>query len=236
MVMGEVAKSAVRAVVRRLAPATSRIDQMLQPVSPIFGMERGRSLDRFYIDRFIERCAGDIKGRALEVADTEFLDRYRDRIDAVDVLHVVEGSPGATLIGDLTKPETIPAGLFDCFVCTQTLPFLPDPAAALISSAKLLKPGGVLLATAAGISQISRFDMDRWGDFWRFTSRSMTMLAERAFPGGVVEVIVYGNVFAAKAVLDGLAVEDLPDAGLLDHNDPDYQVIIGLRAVKATTC
>jgi hypothetical protein len=33
-----------------------------------------------------------------------------------------------------------------------------------------LKPGGVLLATVSGISQISRYDMYRWGDYWRFTT------------------------------------------------------------------
>ncbi len=230
--MNNVVKSAVRSVVRSFNPAIGRVDPRVQPLSSVFGRERGKSIDIHYIEQFIDRHARDIKGCGLEVAETLYLDRHRKNLTKVDVLHVDPGAPGATIIGDLTQPETLPEAQFDCFICTQTFHVLPDPSAAIAACAKLLKPGGVLLASLPGISQISRFDMDRWGDYWRFTTKSVEMLANRSFPEANIQVEAFGNVFAAKSVLDGLAIEDLTEPHLLDFNDPDYQVVIGLRAQK----
>ena len=75
--------------------------------------------------------------------------------------------------------------------------------------------------------------MERWGDYWRFTSLSAKRLFEPVFKGGV-EVKSYGNVLAAIAFLQGIAVEDLPDISLLDASDPDYQLVIAIVAKKAT--
>jgi hypothetical protein len=47
------------------------------------------------------------------------------------------------------------------------------------------------------------------------------------------QVDTYGNVLAATAFLQGIAVEDLPDETLLDESDPDYQMIISISARKA---
>ena len=41
-----------------------------------------------------------------------------------------------------------------------------------------------------------------------------------------------GNVLAATAFLYGLASEELRPAEL-NHHDPDYQLVIAIRAVKA---
>jgi hypothetical protein len=89
----------------------------------------------------------------------------------------------------------------------------------------------VVLATVPGISQIVRYDMDRWGDFWRFTSLSARRLFECGFPEGDVRVETHGNVLAATAFLQGLSTRDLrPDE--LNFRDPDYEVLITVRAVK----
>jgi hypothetical protein len=51
------------------------------------------------------------------------------------------------------------------------------------------------------------------------------------FPPELVSVAPYGNVLSAIAFLHGLAAEELrPEE--LDHHDPDYQVLIAVRAVK----
>ena len=83
----------------------------------------------------------------------------------------------ATLVADLTRAENIPSNTFDCIICTQTLMFIYNVQAAIRTLYRILKPGGVLLATVAGVShQISRHDMERWGDYWRFTSLSTRLL------------------------------------------------------------
>ena len=74
---------------------------------------------------------------------------------------------------------------------------------------RILTPGGTLLATFPGISQISRYDMDRWGEYWRFTTLSARRLLEAYFPPSQVSVASFGNVLATVAFLHGLAAEDL---------------------------
>lgn len=206
-------------------------NQRAQPVSKLFGSERGQPIDRYYIEQFLLARREHIKGRTLEVASSDYTRRFHSGASSFDVLHVEKGAPGATIIGDLTVWQDLPEARVDCFVCTQTFNFIYDVPAALRGAERLLAPGGTLLATLAGLTQISRYDMDRWGDFWRFTNASAQRLFGERF--AEVEVVTFGNVLAAKALLDGLAVQDLPDPKLLDGSDPDYQVVIGVVAKKA---
>ena len=212
----------------RTPPLVSFEERRLQPVSRLFGFDRGMPLDRYYIEKFLQEHSSCITGDVLEVADDGYTRKFGH--DAVPhVLHIDSSSRKATITGDLSKPETLPEEIADCFICTQTFNFIYDLERAVQGAHRLLW-GGVLLATVSGISQISRYDMDRWGDYWRFTVLS----AERLFSGHFREVAVkgYGNVFAAKAFLDGLSVEDVNDTGLLDFYDEDYTITIGVFARK----
>lgn len=206
--------------------------QRTEPVSRQFGLERGTPIDRYYIERFLAQEQALIQGRVLEIAESHYSKRFGQRVTAYDVLHATADNPQATIVGDLTDLSTLPADHVDCFICTQTFNFIFDVAAALRGAHHLLKPGGVLLATVAGISQISRYDMERWGDYWRFTTASVEKLCAPVFAGGLTITSV-GNVLAATAFLQGLAVEDLPTATLLHHPDPDYQLLIMIVARKA---
>ncbi len=205
----------------------------IEPVSTAFGGDRGMPIDRFYIERFLADNAEQISGRVLEIGDSTFSRKFGgDRVTAYEVLHAVPGNRAATIVGDLTDPATLPENHVDCFVCTQTFNFIFEVKKAVVGAQHLLKPGGILLATVSGISQISRYDKERWGDYWRFTTASMTRLFEPVFGGGV-KVQSFGNLLAATAFLQGIAVEDLPDPVLLDDNDPDYQLVICIVARKA---
>lgn len=202
------------------------------PVSRVFGLDRGGAIDRFYIERFLASHAVDIRGTVLEVGDATYTRRFGgSMVKDAHVLHAVPGNPSATLIGDLATGLGIPEGAFDCFIATQTLNVIYDAARSVKTIERALKPGGVVLATLPGISQISRYDMDRWGDFWRFTSLAASRLFEEAFPQSCVHVEAHGNVLAATAFLYGLAVEDLRHDDLT-VDDPDYELLIAVRAVK----
>src|SRR5713101_116839 len=95
--------------------------------------------------------------------------------------------------------------------------------AAVANSYAALKSGGVLLATCTGISQISRYDMDRWGDYWRLTNASARRLFGDVFGADNVTVADYGNVLAACAFLQVLAADELKREEL-DYHDKDYQL------------
>ena len=202
------------------------------PVSPVFGLERGTPIARYYIENFLHKNSNLIRGRVLEVGDSNYSRRFGgERAESFEVLHVVPGSKAATIVGDLTDPATLPRNSIDCFICTQTFNFIFDVKKAVEGVHHLLRPGGVLLFTVCGISQISRYDMDRWGDYWRFTSASVQRLFEPVFEGRL-EIESYGNVLAATAFLQGIVAEDLPNPALLDERDRDYQVLITVIAQK----
>lgn len=204
----------------------------LQPVSRTFGIDRGASIDRYYIEHFLARHAPDIHGCVLEIASNDYTRRFGEgRVARSEVLHVQEGNPRATIVDDLTSAKRIAPNSFDCIILTQTLQFIYDVRAAISNLHRILKPGGVLLATLPGISQISRYDMDRWGEYWRFTMLSAHKLFEQVFAADRVTIQTYGNVLTANAFLQGLSVEELRPREL-DYQDPDYQVIITVRAVK----
>jgi hypothetical protein len=57
----------------------------------------------------------------------------------------------------------------------------------------------VVLATFHGISKIARYDMDNWGEYWRFTTLSASKLFSEIFPKDEVTVQACGNVFSAIA-------------------------------------
>jgi hypothetical protein len=205
----------------------------LEPVSRTFGHDRGTPIDRYYIEYFLEQHRADIRGRTLEVGDATYTQRFgAARVTRADILHTPPGGRSATIVGDLGTGDGIPVAAFDAIILTQVLPFIFDVRAAVRHCHAALKPGSVILATVPCISQISEYDMQRWGDFWRFTPLSAKRLFEEAFIGGTVEVEAHGNALAATAFLQGLATQELT-AEELDHSDPVYPLIITIRAVRA---
>ncbi len=224
---------------RRLSPRLGEIDfgdlRRTEPVSRVFGLDRGVPIDRYYIEGFLSDNADRIRGRVLEIGDRTYTERFGGAaVEKSDVLHLTGESPEATIVADLTSAPQIADGTFDCIILTQTLHFTYSMESEVAELHRILKPGGCVLCTVPGISQISRFDMERWGDYWRLTSLAATELFETAFPAAVVHVRTYGNVLAATAFLHGLAVRELSTAEL-DAHDDDYQVIVAVRAIKTTT-
>ncbi len=205
----------------------------LQPIDARFGGGRGKPIDRHYIEGFLARHAADVRGHVLEVADDHYTRRYgAAAVDASDILHADASNPGATLVGDLGSGRGLPRGRFDCFICTQTLQYVFSLPDAIGHIHYLLKPGGVLQLTVPGISQISPYDRDRWGEHWRFTPQSVRRLLEAAFGADEVEVRGHGNVLAAIGFLHGLACEDL-SVEELDHPDDRYPVLVTARARRS---
>jgi len=196
------------------------------PLSAHWGFDRGTPVDRFFIERFLERHSGDVTGRVLEVGDDRYTRRYGHDVTVSDVLDV-DTRPGVTVVGDLGAPETLPDGQYDCLILTQTLQYIFDPEAGVASVARLLAPGGVVLATVPTLGR-----MDETGgverDFWRFTPTSAQRLFEGAF-GDRLEVEAHGNVLLASAFLFGLAAEELKERELVE-NDPLFPLIVTIRA------
>ena len=194
-----------------------------EPLSRRFGQDRGRPVDRVYIERFLDAHADDVRGRhGVEVYEPTYLERLGAR--PIDVLDADPASERATIHGDFAA---LPRNAFDVFVCTQTLQAIEDPVLALREARAALRPGGVFLATVPGISQIT--PGQPFPDHVRYTSHGLRSVAEQAFER--FEVAAHGNVRTAAAFLYGMAEEELdPAAFALD--DPAYELVVTLRAVR----
>jgi len=213
------------------------------PLSRSFGFDRGKPVDRHYIEDFLRRhsyvegyAVGDIRGCVLEIGNDMYSREFgsygepSSPVERVDVLSVDAGNANA-VVGDLGSGEGVPTNAYDCVVCTQTLQFIYDVRRAIQTIHDALRPGGVVLATVPGISPAWSPDRDLWGDYWRFTSLAVRKLFEEVFPAANVRVEGYGNVLTTTAFLHGLATEDLRREEL-EPRDPDYELIVAVRAVK----
>jgi SAM-dependent methyltransferase len=207
----------------------------LKPIATDYGNSRGLEIDRYYIEKFISSHASDIHGHVLEIKHNTYTLKYGgERVTKSDVLHKVEGNPHATIVADLSRADHLSSGTFDAILFTQTLQFIYDIHSTVATLYRILKPGGVLLATASGMAQISREDFEMWGEYWRFTSLSARLLFEEKFPKENIAVRSYGNVLTAISFLEGLAAEDLRK-NELDAFDPNYEILIAVRAVKPSS-
>jgi SAM-dependent methyltransferase len=203
----------------------------LQPVSREFGYDRGLPIDRYYIERFLEAHRWDINGRTLEIGDDEYTRRYGgDRTTRRDVLHVHDRNPAATIVGDLASAPQIADATFDCIVVMQTLHLIYDVELAVATLYRILRPGGVVLATFPGISQLSRDEWSRtWS--WGFDSRLAHRLFASRFGEQNVTVEAHGNSLAAAAFLHGLATTELAPAQL-DADQAGCELLVAVRAVR----
>lgn len=216
---------------RAVIPSSMGTLRSLEPVSRQFGFDRGTPVDRVYMDHFMQMHAEAITGDVLEVGDNQYTKKYGKQLNRTVVLRG-KSSGSESYDGDLTNPETLePIGQFDCLIATQVLNFIFDVSAAVKGLDMLLRKGATGLITVAGLSQISRYDYDRWGDYWRFTTLSAKKTFEQHFGNALIEVKSYGNALAATGFIQGMAAEEFTHDELF-HADPDYQIMIAIKVRK----
>lgn len=202
----------------------------IYPASRKFGMERGKPIDRVYIERFLNAQRKYIRGNVLEIGDNFYTLKFgAEAVMNSYVLHV-EGGVDAHK-GNLENGEGIPEEKFDVAIITQTLMFIYDIKSAAQNIHKLLKRHGTALITVSGISQISRYDAERWGSYYSFHEDAVRKLFAPIFGKNNLKIYSYGNVKTAVAMLYGLCYEDLQEDDF-EINDKDYPVIIALILQK----
>lgn len=200
------------------------------PVSRRFGLDRGKAIDRFYIEKFLEANRGYIHGDVMEIGDNRYTMQFGQNIRNAYILHV-NGWGQNVLRGNFATGEGIQENTIDCLIFTQTLQHIFDMKEAVRNIYKVLKPGGVVLITSGVIAQLSLYDYHNWGEYWRITDQSMKMLLEAQFEESKIHVLSYGNVKTAISFLYGLCREDL-DQTDYDYNDEQYPVIVAGIAKK----
>ncbi len=197
------------------------------PCGKLMGCDRGTSLSRYYIKKFLDNECKSITNveDTFEVGDARYSSIYYPKAKH----GVLDFSKGM----DLTDKTTLPYESYDVFICTQVFNFIYDVKSAIEGAKYVLRKGGFIISTVAGnISQISRSDMNNYGDYWRFTYLSIEKLFKDVFNENEIKCVTFGNAMSTTAYIQGMSFEDLPHSELLDYNDPEYALVIGIVARK----
>ena len=221
--------SALQRLRRILTPASLGAIRRTWPISDDWGFDRGAPVDRYYIERFLFEHRRDIRGRVLEIKESRYTDRYGTAVERRDVMDIDPTNPKVTVLADLSAADQVSANLFDCFLVTQTLQLIYDTRSAIAHAHRILRPGGVLLATVPSVSRIALGPA--FVDHWRFTSASCARLFGEYFGAEHVTVAAQGNVLACIAFLLGLAYDELSPTEL-DVRDENFPLLVTVRAVK----
>jgi SAM-dependent methyltransferase len=199
----------------------------LRPFSEAFGFDRGTPVDRYYLSRFLERHRGDITGEVLEIQLPDHTRRFGQGVTAA---HTLDINPDfhPTYRCDLAAADAVvPADRYDCFLLLNALSFFRDLEGCLRQALRVVRPGGVILASTAVLVPL----VGDTPDYWRLTAAGWREVADRVWPGCEVEVEGHGNHLAVLAAMLGLAHEELRPAEL-DAHDPRYPVLVTLRCRK----
>ncbi len=224
-----VLRSVKRSIIRRLRPSARIQSRSTRPASDVWGWDRGRPIDRYYIDRFFAAYAMDIQGDTLEIQDFVYTKKHGTRTRSRNILDIDPTNETATVIADLATADNVPANSYDCFLLPQTLQLIYDVRAAVHHAHRLLRPGGVLLAT---VPALSRVDSGLFkSDFWRFTPASCERLFGECFGPRNIIVSSFGNALSCSGFINGMSVEEFSPSEL-DPVDSFFPMILTVRARK----
>ncbi len=201
-----------------------------KPISNVYGIDRGKPIDRFYIETFLKKNASHIHGTCLELLNNHYARTYgADKVSKSDVLDINSDNKNANIFGDLKNLHgTIPDNTYDCIILTQVLQFIDDYDAALLECKRILKPGGHILITAPAMSRIDCASGIE-GDFWRFTEASFNYILKKIFSDFTVESV--GNAKTGAGFWIGLSQQDIGIASYCE-NDKNFPVIIAAIVTK----
>jgi hypothetical protein len=163
----------------------------------------------------------------LEVQGTGYTERFGTGVRAAHSFDIVAAFQPTYLCDFSQADGIIPSNAYDCLVLPNTLPHFRDLDRSLATAWRVLRLGGVMLASTAGLlpltgdaPEYARFTPDGWRE--RFAA---------LWPGVDVVIGGRGNCLASVAAQLGLACEELrPDE--LNVYDPRYPILTTIAARK----
>lgn len=95
------------------------------------------------------------------------------RYDGVDLW---PRSDKVTFAGDVQALAMVPDGVYDSAICIEVLEHVPEPAKAVATIARILKPGGTVVITVPHLSRLH----DVPHDYYRYTEYGLRYLLAQA--------------------------------------------------------
>ena len=208
--------------------ARLRLNAGISPMSYLWGSDRGLPIHQYYLEQFLEENSGSIRGRCLEFLDDNYTVRYgRDKVEKKDILHIDTANPNATIVADLTKPNSIQDNLFDCIICTHVLHVIFELDKVVSELYRILKLGGVLLVGVPHISMCGK----GVHELWRFTPEGLHQILAQHFGQDYVTTKGCGNSLTAAGEIRGLVAHEFTKKEL-DYCDERFALEVCGRAVK----
>ena len=190
------------------------------PFSSAYGFERGQPIDRYYLHRFFDGHRDAITGDVLEIQTTSYAERFGHHLLRAHSFDI-EARFEPTYLCDFAHcGDVIPDRAYDCLLLPNTLPHFRELGPCLAHARRVVRPGGIILASAAGLLPLTG-DVP---DYWRLSPDGWRETLGTAWPGAALEVAGHGNCLAAMAAQLGLALEELTPSEL-DVHDPRFPVL-----------
>jgi SAM-dependent methyltransferase len=176
----------------------------------------------------LSEFAADIRGHCLEFQEDQYATRFGgSAVEKLDILHLDDSGPSATIIADLTRPNDITSNCFDCIICTHVFHHIYELDKAISELHRILKPDGILLV---GVPHISKFEPGT-NEIWRFTPEGLHTLLAEVFGANNVIVKAYGNSLTAAGDLRGVVTHEYSQHELTYH-DPRFAIEICAHVTK----
>lgn len=202
----------------------------VRPFNPLYKkIIKGKHIDRFYIERFLEKNSGFIHGKCLEIGDNVYTLQFGNKnVSKSDILDINAENVKATIYGDLKNlRKEIADNTYDCIILTQTLQYVDDYSAAIRECYRILKPGGAVLATLPTVARIGYAGVE--GDYWRFTKAGGKYAFSQVFKD--VQAETFGNLRTAFKSLVG-AFQEFSTKKEMEYNDPNFPSLVTIKAIK----
>jgi SAM-dependent methyltransferase len=219
----------VRFARRTARPARLYLAQLpMKPAGDQYGAKRGMSVDRKYIEEFLDANRQFVRGRCLEVMNANYTKRFSDgEVTKSDVLDIDGDNPSATIVGDLQNLVDVDSNSYDCLIITQVLQYLQSPEKGVKEIHRILAPNGTALVTVPTMAPADADEVD----CWRFMPSGVRGLFSQCFGEDEFEVSYFGNLLTGIGYWTGLSQQDLP-ANAWGVNDPTYPIIVTVRATR----
>jgi len=219
----------LRSTIMRIIKTTDNYlkNDSVEPISKIYGFDRGIPIDRYYIEKFMDINKKLIKGKCLEIVDNKYTIKYGGKkVKVSDVLDIFP-SKKANIQGDLRNLKNIKSNTYDTLIITQTYNVIDDYVSAIKESHRILKKGGALLITLPTISPCWNITIN----MWRFSKKSLYHVLEKYFDKKNIMVNSFGNKKAAESFWIGMSQEDL-DTNELNETNGSGTLIVGAVVKK----